>query len=191
MKKDKDSFRKTAALARKSAFENPHNNLLALKNLNGVLAQMRDKKLAGYSAMRTEISPVQAMQAHFEAFEASERLGSIGMPVIIAPKAPLKFRAWAPDCEMIKGTYGAMVPKAGPWMTPDVVIVPLLAFDRLGYRLGYGGGFYDRTLEELRKNTKITAIGFAFSAQELSQVPIEETDQKLDLIVTECGTIYF
>ena len=71
-----------------------------------------------------------------------------------------------------------------------MLIVPLVAFDRRGFRLGYGGGFYDRTLERLRAAGPTTAIGFAFGAQELPEVPVEPTDQPLDLIVTERGPIF-
>ena len=70
-----------------------------------------------------------------------------------------------------------------------MLIVPLLAFDRRGYRLGYGGGFYDRTLERLRARHAVLAVGFAFAAQEVAEVPTEPTDQKLDAIVTEDGLI--
>ena len=89
----------------------------------------------------------------------------------------------------LPGTFGALVPAKGDWIVPEVLIVPLLAFDRRGYRLGYGGGYYDRTLEVLRARGPVTAIGFAFAAQEVDEVPIEATDQPLDLIVTERGII--
>jgi 5-formyltetrahydrofolate cyclo-ligase len=69
--------------------------------------------------------------------------------------------------------------------------VPLLAFDARGYRLGYGGGFYDRTLEGLRARGPVLAIGFAFAAQEVAEVPIDATDQRLDMIVTDAGVRAF
>ena len=72
-----------------------------------------------------------------------------------------------------------------------MVISPLLAFDARGYRLGYGGGFYDRTVQALRLRHKVTVIGFAFAAQEIDQVPIDEHDQPLDAIVTETGLRWF
>jgi len=90
---------------------------------------------------------------------------------------------------MVMGTFGAMIPATGDWIEPEVLIVPLLAFDRRGFRLGYGGGFYDRTIEALRAKGPVTAIGFAFAAQEVDEVPTEPTDQRLDLIVTEQGVI--
>lgn len=78
-----------------------------------------------------------------------------------------------------------MVPASGAWLVPDVLIVPLVAFDRSGGRLGYGGGFYDRTLAELRAAGPVTAIGFAYAAQEADALVQEATDAPLDQIVTE------
>ena len=90
---------------------------------------------------------------------------------------------------MEEGPFGAMIPAAGGWIVPEILIVPLVAFDRKGGRLGYGGGFYDRTLAELRASGPVLAIGFAFAAQEAEDLPLEPTDQPLDLIVTEAGVI--
>jgi 5-formyltetrahydrofolate cyclo-ligase len=90
---------------------------------------------------------------------------------------------------MVAGEFGALIPAEGAWIEPEVLIVPLLAFDARGYRLGYGGGFYDRTLEGLRAKRPTLAIGFAFAAQEVEEVPTESTDQKIDLVVTEQGII--
>ena len=92
---------------------------------------------------------------------------------------------------MVAGDFGALIPQSGDWIEPEVVIVPLVAFDARGYRLGYGGGFYDRTLEGLRAKRPTLAVGFAFAAQEMPRVPIEATDQPLDAIVTEDGIRLF
>jgi 5-formyltetrahydrofolate cyclo-ligase len=88
---------------------------------------------------------------------------------------------------MVPGEFGALIPADGAWLQPEVLIVPLVGFDARGYRLGYGGGFYDRTLEALRARGPVLAVGFAFAGQEMPSVPIEPTDQKLDVIVTESG----
>lgn len=85
------------------------------------------------------------------------------------------------------GAFGAGIPADDLAEVPDILIVPLAAFDGRGYRLGYGGGFYDRTLEGLRAGGPVTAIGFAFDVQEDADLPTEPTDQPLDLIVTETG----
>jgi len=87
------------------------------------------------------------------------------------------------------GEFGALIPQEGAWLEPELLIVPLVAFDRRGYRLGYGGGFYDRTLQALRAHKPTLAIGFAFAAQELPLVPTDTTDQPLDAIITEQGLI--
>ena len=92
---------------------------------------------------------------------------------------------------MVAGVFGAAIPEVGDWMTPEIVIVPLVAFDRAGGRLGYGGGFYDRTLEGLRAARPTLAIGFAYAGQEAEGLPLEATDQPLDMVVTEAGVIEF
>jgi len=87
------------------------------------------------------------------------------------------------------GPFGAKVPEQDDFFEPEILIVPLVAFDRTGGRLGYGGGFYDRTLERLRAKRATLAIGFAFAAQEAEGLPLEATDQPLDMIVTEQGVL--
>ena len=90
---------------------------------------------------------------------------------------------------MENGPFGARIPAQGDWLVPEVLLVPLLAFDRRGFRLGYGGGFYDRTLEGLRARGPVLAIGLAYAAQEVPVVPTDATDQRLDAILTEAGLI--
>jgi len=92
---------------------------------------------------------------------------------------------------MQAGPFGAKIPLVAEPVTPSVLIVPLLAFDRNGYRLGYGGGYYDRTLEILRANGPVLAVGFAYAAQQIDTVPTEATDQPLDAVVTEEFVITF
>ncbi|MEL6639934.1 MAG: 5-formyltetrahydrofolate cyclo-ligase [Pseudomonadota bacterium] len=169
-----------AAFARRKAVHQDGGG--AAGHLSEVLAGYRGVPLAGYMAMRTEIDPTAAME------EASAH-GSVGVPVIIGAGQPLKFRTWTPDCVMVAGEFGAAIPETGEWITPEIVIVPLVAFDLRGGRLGYGGGFYDRTLEGLRAMRPTLAIGFAYAAQATDDLPLEPTDQTLDLIVTETGVI--
>lgn len=172
---------RTAAFAtRKAAFARGQGQ--AAEILADVLAEHAGSALSGYMPMRTEIDPLPAMAAH---------RGPVGVPVIMARATPLRFREWTPGCRMVAGEFGALIPEDGPWIEPQVVIVPLLAFDARGYRLGYGGGFYDRTLEGLRARRPTIAIGFAFAAQEVDLVPIDATDQPLDMIVTETGVRRF
>lgn len=172
----KAQARKAAFAARKAAFAAGQGQ--AAEILADLLAGFRGKALAGYMPMRTEIDPLPAMAAHD---------GPVGVPVIQGKGQALKFREWSPGCDLVEGAFGALIPAEGGWIDPEVLIVPLVGFDARGYRLGYGGGFYDRTLEGLRARHATVAIGFAFDAQELAEVPIEPTDQRLDMIVTETG----
>ncbi len=177
---DKTAARKAAFAARKAAFAGGQGQAAEL--LADFLADRRGQALAGYMAMRTEIDPLAAMAAH---------QGPVCVPVIIANGQPLKFREWSPGCRMEMGAFGAEIPAEGAWIEPDVLIVPMVGFDARGYRLGYGGGFYDRTLAGLRARKPVLAVGFAFAAQELPEVPIDAYDQRLDVVVTEAGVRRF
>jgi 5-formyltetrahydrofolate cyclo-ligase len=111
----------------------------------------------------------------------------VGVPVIIGSGKPLEFHRWTPEGEMQEGPFGASIPVSTVRVVPQIVILPLLAFDASGHRLGYGGGFYDRTLQALRAAGSVHAVGFAYDAQVVEQVPTEATDQPLDAIVTDAG----
>ncbi len=141
--------------------------------------------ISGYRPIRTEIDPTPLMEA---LHGAGHRLC---VPVIQGRGLALKFREWRPDAEMVEGEFGALVPAAGDWLEPRLLIAPLVAFDAKGWRLGYGGGFYDRSLQGLRAqdsaSRRTLAVGFAYSAQQVDAVPRDPTDQPLDAIVTEHG----
>jgi 5-formyltetrahydrofolate cyclo-ligase len=108
------------------------------------------------------------------------------LPIVLGDGLPLEFRRWAPGAPTIKGVWGIpRPPEDAELVEPDVLIIPLLSFDRKGFRLGYGGGFYDRTLEMLRARKNIIAIGVGYSAQEVDHVPVGENDQPLDYVITE------
>ena len=172
----KSDARKAAFVARKAAFDAGQGRAAEL--LADYLGPYKTRALSGYMPMRTEIDPLPAMAAH---------QGPVCVPVIVGKGQPLRFREWSPGCAMVAGEFGAFIPADGAWVEPDVLIVPLLSFDARGYRLGYGGGFYDRTLQALRAKRPTIAIGFAYSAQEVAEVPIDENDQRLDAIITENG----
>lgn len=176
----KAAARKAAFARRKPLFEGA--TAAQSGHLSAVLAGYRGVPLSGFMPIRTEIDPIPAMA------EATAH-GPVGVPVIEAADSPLKFARWIPDAPMVPGEFGAMIPERPEFFEPEIVIVPLLAFSRAGGRLGYGGGFYDRTLEQLRDRRATLAIGFAFAGQETDDLPLEETDQPLDLIVTEAGVI--
>ena len=123
-----------------------------------------------------------------------DRLGACGcrtcVPVVIENNTPLEFRAWAPGEPTVPGRWGIPVPPDGSQVVdPDILLVPMLAYDTSGYRLGYGGGFYDRTLEKLRAMKPVTAIGVAYSAQQVDAVVRGDHDQPLDWILTEKGPL--
>jgi 5-formyltetrahydrofolate cyclo-ligase len=112
------------------------------------------------------------------------------LPVVVAKRQPLIFRRWLPGEPMEIGVMKIAVPLvSAPVVEPDVLLVPLLAFDKAGYRLGYGGGFYDATLAKLRAKKPIIAIGVAYTDQEVADVPHEAHDMKLDYIMTEKGIV--
>ena len=172
--------RKAAFAARKEAFARGQGQ--AAEILADYLSAQAGAVLSGYMPMRTEIDPLPAMAAH---------RGVVGVPVIPGPAMALRFREWSPGCALVAGEFGALIPAEGAWVEPAVLIVPMLAFDARGYRLGYGGGFYDRTLERLRARGPVLAVGFAFAAQEVAEVPIDGFDQRLDAVVTEKGVTVF
>lgn len=177
---------RTAAFARRKAAFGRGLDEAANAWLLGYLA-MHDEAsvISGYMPMRTEISPLATMTV----MHGQEK--RICVPVILGKDRPLEFREWTPDCEMVEGAFGALIPVGTKVLEPDLLITPLLAWDRKGYRLGYGGGFYDRTLEQLRARRKTIAVGFAYSAQEVPKVPREPTDQRLDALVTEKEIHFF
>ena len=180
-------FAEVKAIARKAAFDRrkvlfSQAPAAQAAHLSSVLAGYRGVPLSGFMPIRTEIDPLPAM------VEASAH-GIVGVPVIQGPGAPLRFARWAPGIEMVAGPFGAEIPAQQDFVEPEILIVPLLAFNRQGGRLGYGGGFYDRTLQMLRVRRATVAIGFAFAGQEVEDLPLEPTDQSLDLIVTENGVI--
>lgn len=178
----KAAARKAAFASRKVAF---HARVPgAAGRLSEVLAGYRGVPLSGYMPIRTEIDPVSAMA------EASA-YGPVGVPVIQAAGKPLKFSRWTPEGPLKDGPFGARVPEVDDYFDPEILIVPLVAFDANGGRLGYGGGFYDRTLEGLRGKRATLAIGFAFDAQEAQDLPLEPTDQPLDMVVTESRVLTF
>ena len=142
--------------------------------------------VSGFSPMKTEINPVPLMR---KLADAGARLA---LPAIAGRGKPLIMRAWSFGEPLASGQWGIREPVAGaPEVAPDILIVPLAAFDRTGHRIGYGAGYYDRTINALRAMKSVTAIGIAFAAQEILQVPATERDARLDLVLTENEAIDF
>ncbi len=115
---------------------------------------------------------------------------ALALPVVHGKGLPLLFRAWKPGDSTERGVWNIPQPKADkPVVEPDILLVPLLAFDRQGWRLGYGGGFYDRTLALLRARKTVTAIGLGYDQQQVDSVPHLPYDQRLDWVLTPSGPI--
>jgi 5-formyltetrahydrofolate cyclo-ligase len=142
--------------------------------------------VSGFFPFRTEINPLPLMR-RFVAEGAS-----LALPVIAGRGHPLTMRAYAFGDPLVAATWGIREPGPdAPEVAPDVVIVPLLAFDRAGRRIGYGAGYFDMTLTRLRTMKPVTAIGIAFAAQEVPEVPTSDRDARLDLVLTEREVIDF
>ena len=142
--------------------------------------------VSGYSPIRSEIDPVPLMRA------LGSRGARLALPAVMARGKSLAFRAWAPDDRLMMGPLGILEPSpAATEIIPDIMLVPLAAFDRLGHRIGYGAGHYDYTLAHLRKVKPIAAIGLAFSAQEIKAVPALQHDVALDYVLTDTQVFDF
>ena len=154
----------------------------AQKHLNARL-DIGDVCVAGYVPIRSEIDPMPLL-------EACAKAGcTTCLPTTPKAGEALIFRAWQIGAPLVAGLYGTSEPASdAPILTPNLLLVPLLAFDKAGYRLGYGGGFYDRSLAGLRPRG-VVAVGIAYAGQEIPQVPRESHDAPLDGILTETGFI--
>ena len=136
--------------------------------------------VSGYAPIRSEIDPMPLM------LKLAAQGARLALPTVTARGQSLSFRAWSAGNKMVLGPLGILEPSpAAAELIPDVMLVPLAAFDRLGHRIGYGAGHYDRSLAHLRKSNAITAIGIAFAAQEIEAVPALSHDVPLDYVLTE------
>jgi len=142
--------------------------------------------VSGFSPLKSEISPLPLLR------RLADAGASLALPVVIGRGQPLVIRAWSFGAPLVSGVWGIREPPAdAPELFPDILIVPLLAFDRRGHRVGYGAGYYDMTIARLRAIKPVTAIGIAFAAQEIAAVPATPRDARLDLVLTERETIDF
>ena len=168
-----------AAEARKAAAE-----AIAVRKFPLVLAP--GTIVSGFMPLKSEIDPLPLLRALANAGAV------LALPVVIGRGKPLVMRAWQWDEPLAEGVWGLREPKpeAAP-VEPDILLVPLLAFDRAGHRIGYGAGYYDLTIAQLRGRKAIVAIGLAFAAQEIAAVPATPRDARLDLVLTEREVIDF
>jgi 5-formyltetrahydrofolate cyclo-ligase len=136
--------------------------------------------VSGFMAMQSEIDPLPLMR------KLAGQGAKLALPVVAGRGQPLCMRAWELVAPLCRGQWGIREPNAeAPEIDPDVLLVPLLAFDRGGHRLGYGAGYYDLTITRLRARKGIVAAGIAFAIQEVTAVPATPRDARLDLVLTE------
>jgi len=135
---------------------------------------------SGFMPLKSEINPLPLMKA------LAGQGARLALPVIAGRGRPLVMRSWNFDEPLDRGQWGIREPKAAAAeVEPDILLVPLLAFDRTGHRIGYGAGYYDLTIAALRGRKAIVAIGLAFAAQEVPAIPATPRDARLDLVLTE------
>jgi 5-formyltetrahydrofolate cyclo-ligase len=144
----------------------------------------RGAVVSGFSPMKSEINPVPLMRKFADAG------AKLALPAIAGRDKPLIMRAWNFGEPLASGQWGIREPMPeAPEVAPDILIVPLAAFDRAGHRIGYGAGYFDMTINALRAKKPVTAVGIAFAVQEILSVPATERDARLDLVLTERETI--
>ena len=142
--------------------------------------------VSGFMPMKTEINPLPLMR------QLAAAGAQLALPCIDGRGKPLIMRAYAFGEQFKSGQWGIREPMpTAAEVKPDILLVPLACFDRAGHRIGYGAGYYDRTIAELRAVKTITTIGIAFAVQEIPQVPATQHDQRLDFVLTEKETIAF
>ena len=144
--------------------------------------------VSGFMPMKakSEINPIPLLR------KLADAGASLALPAIAGRGHPLIMRAWRFGAPLKAGQWGIFEPTPeAPEVAPDIVIVPLAAFDRHGHRIGYGAGYYDMTINALRAQKKVIAVGIAYAAQEIPKVPATERDARLDLVLTERETIDF
>jgi 5-formyltetrahydrofolate cyclo-ligase len=136
--------------------------------------------VSGFMPLKSEINPLPLMQ------KLAEQGARLALPAIAGRDKPLMMRAWQFGAPLDRGQWGIREPKPeAAEVEPDILLVPLLAFDRKGFRIGYGAGYYDMTIHRLRALKSVTAVGIAYAAQEVAKIPTTERDERLDLVLTE------
>jgi len=134
----------------------------------------------------SEINPIPLMK------RLADGGAKLALPVVIGRGKPLALRAWAFGDKLIEQQWNIKIPPPGvPELDPDVMLVPLAAFDRRGHRIGYGAGYYDMTIAGVRARKSVVAIGLAFALQEVELIPNSAQDERLDFVMTERETIDF
>ena len=144
------------------------------------VAVARGAIVSGFSPLKSEISPLPLMR------KLADGGAQLALPVVAGKGKPLIMRRWGFGDPFVSGVWGIREPVAeAPEVDPDILIVPMLAFDRKGHRVGYGAGYYDMTITALRARKPVAAVGIAYAEQEVAQVPSTPRDARLDLVLTE------
>lgn len=142
--------------------------------------------VSGFMPMKTEINPLPLLR------RLAGEGAKLALPCIVGRGHPLTMRAYQFGDPFKSGQWGIREPMpAAPEVKPDILLVPLVCFDRNGQRIGYGAGYYDRTIASLRALKSVTTVGIAFAMQEIPQVPATERDERLDFVLTEKEILTF
>jgi 5-formyltetrahydrofolate cyclo-ligase len=179
---------RAAALATRDAIDDEQRRVaaqaIAARGLPIEIA--RGTIVSGYSPIRSELDPIPLLR------NLAAKGAKLALPAVMARGKSLAFRVWSLDDRLLLGPLGILEPSpAAAEIVPDVMLLPLAAFDRMGHRIGYGAGHYDYTLAHLRRVKAVTAIGLAFAAQEIEAVPALSHDERLDYVLTEARVFDF
>ena len=191
LEETKKKLRETFKVKRKKTFLKNgviFSEMISSHFINWFANQKNIKNVAFYYPINTEVDPFPIARL------LKERNLNYCLPVVQKLNSPLIFREWKEDTKLVVSNFGAKIPSEGDLIVPDLMLIPLLAYDDFGYRLGYGGGFYDRTILNFKQNVekKVFTVGLAFSCQKYSgKLPIDKNDKKIDSVLTEKGFKFF
>lgn len=169
-------------VARRAALSDAEHDVLSARIVAHLIAALPAPRVVAFCWPIKHEPDVRAIVPHWAGSGTQAAL-----PVVVGEDTPLAFRHWAPDTLLAPDRYGIPTPTAGEWMIPDLILLPLNGFDGAGYRLGYGGGYFDRTLAAL--TPRPLAVGVGFEINRLPSIRPESHDQRLDWLVTENGAV--
>lgn len=169
-------------VARRAALSEAEHDVLSARIVAHLIAALPAPRVVAFCWPIKHEPDVRAIVPHWSGCGTRAAL-----PVVVQEGAPLAFRHWAPETPLELDRYGIPTPMAGEWLIPDLILLPLNGFDGEGYRLGYGGGYFDRTLAAL--TPRPLAVGVGFEINRLPSIRPESHDQRLDWLVTEAGAV--
>ena len=174
---DKSIIRKNILIKRSKVKNRSKKESDIFKRLETIINN-NSLTVAGYLSVKSEVN-----LSLFQKFLLKNKF-SLCLPYIKKPKSSLFFKEFTQKSKLVKGKYNIMYPETEILVTPNIILVPLVGFDLFKNRIGYGGGYYDRTIEYIEKKNEILKLGIAFDEQEIMKIPNEKYDKKLDIIVT-------